>query len=220
VVALPVPLPFTLYLLAGMLAATPLLWLLFRLPPSQAGWRWHGWPTLVLGLGWGGLLATGVLCWLRLLGTGVLSWLRVWHGAREYLPIPIGITPMDWLVVVLLAPVAEELCLRGALLGALQRRWSPFWAIMLSAAADGLVHASQPWTAIIFLAAVGYGLAFASSGSVITSMLAHAITMAVLLLGKRFPAQAFALPAAVLAAAAAGSLLLILIGAAARRPRA
>jgi uncharacterized protein len=44
------------------------------------------------------------------------------------------------LVVVLVAPVAEELLFRGALLRSLQRRLTPAWSIFLSALIFALVH--------------------------------------------------------------------------------
>ena len=43
-------------------------------------------------------------------------------------------------IVVTVAPVAEELLFRGALLRALQRRMTPAWAVFVSALAFAAVH--------------------------------------------------------------------------------
>jgi len=48
--------------------------------------------------------------------------------------------------VVLLAPLAEELLFRGALLRSLQRRWSPGTAVFVSALVFALIHLVDPDT--------------------------------------------------------------------------
>lgn len=199
--ALPVPLPFTLYLLAGLLLLSlPAMWVL-RLPTAQAGWRAGGWPTLVLGLGWGGLLGVGMVAWLRLLlHTG------------NYLPIPTVVLPADWAVLALAAPVAEEVFFRGVLFGSLQRSWSPFWAVFLSAVADTAVHSTQPWIAVHFAVAVGYALSFRQSGSIFTPIIAHALAVSALLLASLHPRAVQEMPGITLGIAAGGALLLILVG--------
>ena len=205
-VTLPVPLPFTLYLLAGMLLlALPAMWVT-RLPAAQAGWRAGGWPALVLGLGWGGLLGTGLAAWLRLLlHTG------------NYLAIPTVVLPVDWAVLALAAPVAEEVFFRGVLFGGLQRNWSPFWAVFLSAVVDTAVHCTQPWIAVHFAVAVGYALAFRQSRTILTPILAHALAVSALLLARLHPQAVQDLPVATLGVAAGGALVLILIGGVGRR---
>jgi len=200
-VTLPVPLPLTLYLLAGMLLlALPAMWVT-RLPAAQAGWRAGGWPALVLGLGWGGLLGTGLVAWL---------WLLLNTG--NYLAIPTVVIPADWAVLVLAAPVAEEVFFRGVLFGGLQRSWSPFWAVFLSAVADTAVHYSQPWIAVHFAVAAGYALSFRQSRSILTPILAHMLAVTALLLARLHPHAVKDLPAPVLGIAAGGALVLILVG--------
>ncbi|MHB0936891.1 MAG: CPBP family intramembrane glutamic endopeptidase [Armatimonadota bacterium] len=203
---MPVPLPFTLYLLAGMLLlALPAMWVA-RLPAAQAGWRAGGWPALVLGLGWGSLLGTGLVAWL---------WLLLRTG--NYLAIPTVVMPVDWAILALAAPVAEEVFFRGVLFGGLQRSWSPFWAIFLSAVADTAVHSTQPWIAVHFAAAVGYALSFRQSGSILTPILAHALAVTALLLARRHPGAVQDLPVHVLYIAGGAALALILAGSLGRR---
>ena len=55
----------------------------------------------------------------------------------------VGI-PLIILAVGVLAPVAEELLFRGALLRSLLRRMSSGWAVFVSAAIFGLVHSRRP----------------------------------------------------------------------------
>ena len=198
----PIPLRLSLLLsiFAGLVVVTPLLMWATRLSRAEAGWRWRGWPTLALGFGWGGLLALGLAAWLRLL-----------MQTGDYLPIPAVIAPADWLLLVVAAPVAEELFFRGAVLGSLQRSWSPFWAIFLSAIIYTGVHSSEPWIAVTLLASTGYALAFRHSGSVLTSMLAHALAVAALLAARSDPAFILSLPSQIPPIVGGGCILLLLI---------
>jgi membrane protease YdiL (CAAX protease family) len=85
------------------------------------------------------------------------------------------------LVVVIVAPLAEELLFRGALLRALQRRMSPAWAIGLSAAIFALVHPLTSPTigsvmavpALLALGLLSAGLAV-RTGNLSASILLHA----------------------------------------------
>jgi len=202
---LPVPLPYTLYLLAGLLLLAPLGMWVTRLAPAQAGWRAGGWQAPVLGIGWGMLLACGLMAWLRLL-----------LHSGNYLPIPAVVRPTDWVVLALAAPVAEEVFFRGVLFGGLQRNWSPFWAVILSAAADTVVHSAQPWIAVHFAASAGYALAFRRSGSLLTPILAHSIAVAALLFARLHPVTVQRLPDLTFFLSAAAAMALILIGSLAR----
>jgi uncharacterized protein len=68
--------------------------------------------------------------------------------------------PLIFLAVGILAPVAEELLYRGALLRALLRKTSSGWAVFISAAVFGLVHFSDPsiGTLMAFPAILSLGL--------------------------------------------------------------
>ncbi len=205
---LPVPWPWTAYLLAGLLLATPLVMLVTRLSPTLAGWRWGGWTTPVLGLGWGGLLAVGAVAWMRLL----------LHD--RYLPIESTVQPSDWLLLVLAVPVAEEIFFRGAIFGGLQRNWKPFWAVCLSATFYTFAHSTEPWLALQWLAAAGYALAFRQSGSVVTPILAHALVTAALLASRSAPAVVAEFSGQALLIAAGGCLALLLAAALGARKQA
>ena len=203
-----IPVSLIIYLAIGMAVATPLTMWVTRLSPALAGWRWRGWTTLACGLGWGGLLATGLIAWLRLLlHTG------------DYLPIRSLTSPTDWLLLVCVAPLVEEAFFRGAILGNLQRRWSPFWAVFLSAMFYTTVHSTEPWIAITFGVSIGYALAFLQAGSVAAPMLAHAIAVAALFGARAAPDFVLSLPPTLLPIVAAACVVLLLIAGWAQRGR-
>jgi uncharacterized protein len=68
--------------------------------------------------------------------------------------------PLIFLAVGVLAPIAEELLYRGALLRSLLRKTTPGWAVFVSAAVFGLVHFGDPsiGTLIAFPAILSLGL--------------------------------------------------------------
>lgn len=68
--------------------------------------------------------------------------------------------PLIFLSVGILAPVAEELLYRGALLRSLLRKTTPGWAVFVSAAVFALVHFGDPsiGTVMAFPAILSLGL--------------------------------------------------------------
>ena len=68
--------------------------------------------------------------------------------------------PLIFLAVGILAPVAEELLYRGALLRSLLRKTTPGWAVFVSAAVFALVHFGDPsiGTVMAFPAILSLGL--------------------------------------------------------------
>lgn len=180
---IPVPLPLVIYLLAGMLLGAVLVMGLARLPAEEGGWAWRNWRTPVLGLGWGGLLAALGLVWFRYL-----------LHAHHYLPVPVAPRPLDWLLVIIALPAAEELFFRGAILGGLQRSWRPFWAIMLSATFSAICLPYTLLQAFVFLTSLGYACAFRSARSLSAPFIAHVLVAAILLLARIHPHGVIALP--------------------------
>lgn len=203
---IPVDMPFSLYLSLGMLLAAGLVLWWGKISARQAGWRAGGWRAVLQGVGWGGVLAAASLAWLHfLLRTG------------RYLPIPVVPAPVDWIMLVLVIPAAEEIFFRGAVFAGLQRSWSLFWAVFLSALVSVLCLPMQRGLAFIFLGAVGYALAFRLSGSLVAPILAHMLVAVVFLLGRIHPGAIGALPPLALAIAVATAVALILAGLLARR---
>jgi membrane protease YdiL (CAAX protease family) len=77
--------------------------------------------------------------------------------------------------IVLLAPVAEELLLRGVVFGALRNRFGPSLAIVLSAALFSVLHVAWAVMPIIFMLGLVFGWLRQRSGSVWPSVLLHGL---------------------------------------------
>jgi membrane protease YdiL (CAAX protease family) len=89
--------------------------------------------------------------------------------------IVIAVTAV--LMIVLLAPVAEELFFRGFLFAGLRTRWS-FWpAAITSGLIFGLVHAPTGITTVVPLATLGFALCwlYNRTGSLWPCVIAHMI---------------------------------------------
>lgn len=135
-------------------------------------------------LGWG--------CLLAIIG---VNWLRYLIETHRYLPIPIAPTPFDWLALVLVLPLAQEVLFRGAILSALQRSWHPAWAVLLTAACSVVLLPLQSWLAFVFLCSIGYALVFRGAGTVLAPTAAHALVALTLLLARMHPQFLLRVPA-------------------------
>lgn len=80
------------------------------------------------------------------------------------------------LVMVVAAPVVEEIAFRGLLFSTLRRRMSTPWAALLSGALFGAIHLYSPPSAVqVAAGGVLYAWAYARTGSLLPAMLAHAV---------------------------------------------
>lgn len=88
-------------------------------------------------------------------------------------PGPVG-TVLAVLIIVVVAPVAEEIVFRGVLLPALNDRWPAGWAVFVSSALFALIHVS-PFTMVpVFVLALGLGWLMLRSRSLWVCIAAHA----------------------------------------------
>ncbi|MGA7396545.1 MAG: type II CAAX endopeptidase family protein [Solirubrobacterales bacterium] len=94
---------------------------------------------------------------------------------------PIG---LQILLIVIVAPVTEEVCFRGMLFGGIRNRL-PLWAAALAAGAVfGLLHYSTGPSAVVPLIALGaiFAVVYEKTGSVWATILMHAFNNGLALL--------------------------------------
>ena len=87
------------------------------------------------------------------------------------------------LMIVVLAPISEELFFRGFLFAGVRSRWSLWPAAIVSGLVFGLVHAPTGITTVVPLAALGFALCwlYDRTGSLWPCVIAHTINNALAL---------------------------------------
>jgi membrane protease YdiL (CAAX protease family) len=101
--------------------------------------------------------------------------------AEGFGPIPVQI-----LLIVFGAGIAEELCFRGLLFGGLRERLPRVPAALIAGAAFGLLHATTGVSAVPPLIAFGFiiCLLYEKTGSIVPGMLLHMLNNSVALLAQ------------------------------------
>ncbi|HEU5252913.1 MAG TPA: type II CAAX endopeptidase family protein [Solirubrobacterales bacterium] len=97
-----------------------------------------------------------------------------------------GPVPVQVLLIVVAAPIAEELCFRGMLFGGLRERLPSVPAALLAGLVFGFLHAFTGISAVPPLIAFGFifCLLYEKTGSVVPGMLLHALNNSVALLAQ------------------------------------
>jgi membrane protease YdiL (CAAX protease family) len=97
-----------------------------------------------------------------------------------------GAVPIQVLLIVIAAPVSEEVCFRGMLFGGLRERMPRVAAALLSGAIFGALHALTGVSAVPPLIAFGFILAllYEKTGSIVPCILLHMLNNSVALLGQ------------------------------------
>jgi membrane protease YdiL (CAAX protease family) len=158
----------------------------FIIVPIAVASHYGGGLRRIMGrLGFVSFRAAAAAKWI---GIGILSYFAfaiayaVVFGAPEQDDIagdfgPIGI---QFLLIVILAPLAEEICFRGMLFGGLRTKL-PFWAAALGAGAFfGLLHYSTGPSAVPSLIALGviFALVYEKTGSLWPAIIMHVVNNA------------------------------------------
>lgn len=91
---------------------------------------------------------------------------------------PTGIV-LTALIVVVLAPLAEEIVFRGVLMTAISDRWGLFWGITVSSAVFASMHVVVVTMLPIFVLAVALSLVFVRTKSLWPPVIAHSVFNAV-----------------------------------------
>lgn len=97
-----------------------------------------------------------------------------------------GVVPVQVLLIVIAAPISEEVCFRGMLFGGLRERLPRVAAALLSALIFGGLHALTGISAVPPLIVFGFLLAllYEKTGSIVPGILLHMLNNAVALLGQ------------------------------------
>jgi membrane protease YdiL (CAAX protease family) len=97
-----------------------------------------------------------------------------------------GAIPVQILLIVVAAPISEEVCFRGMLFGGLRERLPRLLAALVSALIFGGLHATTGLSAVPVLVAFGFILAllYEKTGSIVPGILLHMLNNSVALLGQ------------------------------------
>jgi membrane protease YdiL (CAAX protease family) len=109
-------------------------------------------------------------------------------GAPEQKDIAesFGAVPVQVLLIVIAAPISEEVCFRGMLFGGLRTRLPRLAAALVSALVFGGLHALTGVSAVPPLIAFGFILAllYEKTGSIVPGILLHMLNNSVALIGQ------------------------------------
>lgn len=139
---------------------------------------------------------------LRRIGRGAWKWMLAAIGAYLLFAIAyavlvgephqkdiaedFGSVPVQILLIVVAAPISEEVCFRGFLFGGLRERLPRLGAALISALVFGGLHATTGVSAVPPLIFFGFLLAllYEKTGSIVPGIMLHMLNNAVALLAK------------------------------------
>jgi membrane protease YdiL (CAAX protease family) len=95
-----------------------------------------------------------------------------------------GAVPIQVLLIVVAAPISEEVCFRGMLFGGLRERFPRLVAALITGVIFGGLHATTGVSAVPILAAFGFILAllYEKTGSIIPGIVLHMLNNSIALL--------------------------------------
>jgi len=113
----------------------------------------------------------------------ILYGLLIVEPEQEDIAEGFGAVPVQVLLIVLLAPISEELCFRGMLYGGLRERLPRVGAALVAGLIFGILHAFTGITAVPPLAAFGFLLCllYEKTGSIVPGILLHMLNNSVAL---------------------------------------
>lgn len=97
-----------------------------------------------------------------------------------------GAVPVQVLLIVIAAPISEEVCFRGMLYGGLRERLSKYGAALIAGAVFGVLHAVTGLSAVPPLIAFGFILCllYEKTGSIVPGIILHMLNNSAALLAQ------------------------------------
>jgi uncharacterized protein len=128
-------------------------------------------------------MATTVVVYLAF--AAVYSLLIV-EPKQEDIAEGFGTLPLQILLIVVAAPIGEEICFRGMLFGGLRERLPRLAAALIAGIVFGGLHALTGVTAVPPLIAFGFllSLLYEKTGSIVPGIILHMLNNSVALLGQ------------------------------------
>ena len=105
---------------------------------------------------------------------------------QEDIAEAFGPVPVQVLLIVIAAPVSEEICFRGMLFGGLRERFPRWLAALIAGLVFGALHALTGVTAVPPLIVFGIvlSLLYEKTGSILPGIILHMLNNSVALLGQ------------------------------------
>lgn len=133
----------------------------------------------------------GALKWMLATIGAYLVFAAIYAGIfgsphQEDIAESFGAIPVQILLIVIAAPISEEVCFRGLLFGGLRTRLPRIGAALISGLIFGGLHATTGISAVIPLMFFGFILAllYEKTGSIVPGILLHMLNNAVALIGQ------------------------------------
>jgi membrane protease YdiL (CAAX protease family) len=133
----------------------------------------------------------GVLKWMAAAVGAYLVFAALYAGIfgsphQEDIAESFGALPVQILLIVIAAPISEEVCFRGMLFGGLRTRMPRLAAALISALIFGGLHALTGISAVPPLIFFGFVLAllYEKTGSIVPGILLHMLNNSVALIGQ------------------------------------
>ncbi len=116
----------------------------------------------------------------------ILYSLLIVEPKQEDIAEGFGTVPVQVLLIVIAAPISEEVCFRGMLYGGLRERLPRIPAALLAGLVFGGLHALTGLSAVPPLVAFGFilSLLYEKTGSIVPGILLHMLNNGVALLGQ------------------------------------
>ncbi|UXA16043.1 CPBP family intramembrane glutamic endopeptidase [Mycobacterium sp. SMC-4] len=145
-------------------------------PRQDLRLQWSG-RAVAIGLLFGacGLFLTipAALLWVQIVGQDANSAAgEVFGGLRGSWPAAV----LVFVVIVIVAPVCEEILYRGLLWGAIDRRWGRWAALVISTVVFALAHLEWTRAPLLVVVAVPIALARLYTDNLYASIVAHQVT--------------------------------------------